>query len=85
MFLQVFVNKGCEGGPQSLVSGPFWRRYPLILSLVLSKVLSQVLPVGEGEGVPQLGQGVPHGQDRGTPSQDEIMLVNTYFLSSANF
>ena len=31
--------------PQSLVPGPFWG-YTLLLSLVLSKVLYQVLPSG---------------------------------------
>ena len=41
-----------EGGgtPWSVVPGPFWggRGYPLVLPLVLSKVLTQVLPGGGG-------------------------------------
>ena len=44
-----------------LASGPSWRCL-LILSLVLAKVLSQVLPGGGGG--PQPGWGSPPGQDR---------------------
>ena len=57
------VHRG-EGVPQSLVPGSFpGREYLLVLSLVLSKVLAQVLLGGE---VPQPGQGVPphHSQDQ---------------------
>ena len=57
---------------QPLVPGPFqgWvgGGYPLVLSLVLSKVLFQVLS-GEGGTPARIGQGVPARQDRGTPQQ----------------
>ena len=55
-----------RGVPPSPVTGlvqspvPGGAGYPLVLSLALSKVLSQVLPGGG----PQSGQGIFPGQDR---------------------
>ena len=65
-----------EGIPWSVIQGPFWGgggEVPLVLSLVLSKVMSQVL-LGGG-GVPQVKTGatppsrtgLPLKQYRGTP------------------
>ena len=59
--------------PQSLVpgcfpaSGPmsFPGGYPIVLSLVLSKVLFQVLPWGGGGLSPVLLEGAVHSQDKG--------------------
>ena len=82
MFLHACVCSG-RGTPSlwyqvvSLVSGARSCReeYPLVLSLVLSKVLSQVLP-WEGEGFTPsyrsqvLSGGKGPSQDRGTPSQE---------------
>ena len=71
-------------GRYSLVSGPFqgllpglWSflgGYPLVLSLVLSKVLFQVLPLGR---YPSQDIQAPHPRERGTPQQKRNGLLRS--------
>ena len=59
----VYLLTRREGVPQSLVPGPSQGGYLLVLLLVLSKVLSQVLP-GQDGGIPSDRMGYSPGQDR---------------------